>query len=179
VVPSRRNIGPRRIHSPRPRTLREHSAPKERRLKHSLFALIFFLVVGVRAQEPANSPASQDLLQLEKTRVNALVHDDIPALEKLFADDLTYVHSSGVLESKAEFLGRLRSGERKYLSMEHDTGAALRSYSDAAILAGSTKVAVTFRGQSQNLHLRFTETWLKRAGQWQVVAWHATKIADQ
>jgi ketosteroid isomerase-like protein len=139
-------------------------------MKRSLFALIFVLVVGVRAQEPASSPASPELLQLEKTRVNALVHDDIPALEKLFADDLTYVHSSGVLESKAEFLGRLRSGERKYLSKEHEPGVALRSYGDTTILTGSTKVAVTFRGQSQNLHLRFTETWHKRAGQWQVVA---------
>jgi hypothetical protein len=148
-------------------------------MKHSLFALIFFLVVGVRAQEPASSPASQQLLHLEKARVNALVHDDIPALEKLFADDLKYVHSSGVLESKAEFLGRLRSGERKYQSMEHDTGVTLRSYGDTAILTGSTKVAVALRGQSQNLHLRFTETWLKRAGHWQVVAWQATKIADQ
>jgi hypothetical protein len=88
------------------------------------------------------------------------------------------VHSSGVLESK-EVLGCLRSGERKYLSMEHQPGVALRSYGDTTILTGSTKVAVTFRGQSQNLHMRFTETWHKRAGQWQVVAWHATKIADQ
>jgi hypothetical protein len=148
-------------------------------MKRCVFAVILFLAVCVHAQQPAASPAAQEVLQVEKTRVNALVQGDLSLLEKLFADDLTYVHSSGLLESKAEFLGELRSGERKYHSMEHDNGVAVRAYGDTVILTGSTKVAVTTRRQSQNLHLRFTEAWLKRAGKWQVVAWHATKIAEQ
>ena len=153
-------------------------------MKHSLFFLVLsltaslhgFFVVAVRAQ--VASPVAQELLQIETARVSALVHNDLPALDKLLAPDLTYVHSSGALENKSEFMDKLRTGERKYVSMQHDDGVAVRSYSDTAILTGSTKVQVVFKGQTQNLHLRFTETWFKHGKEWQVVAWHATKLPE-
>lgn len=148
-------------------------------MKPWLFALIFFcLPVSVRAQEAATSPAAKELLPLEKARVDTLVQGDLQGLEKFFASDLTYVHSSGALENRTEFLDKLRTGERKYVSMEHDPGVAVRSYGDVAILTGSTKVQVVVKGQTQNLRLRFTEAWLRHGKQWQVVAWHATKIAE-
>jgi ketosteroid isomerase-like protein len=147
-------------------------------VKHCLLALIFFLAVSLHAQEAATSPVAKELLPLEKARVATLVKGDLPGLEKFFASDLSYVHSSGALESRTEFLDKLRSGERKYVTMEHDPGVVVRAYGDVAILTGSTKVQVIVKGQTQNLHLRFTEAWLRHGQQWQVVAWHATKIAE-
>jgi hypothetical protein len=147
-------------------------------MKLWLFVLIFFLAVSLQAQETATSPVAKELLPLEKVRVDTLCKGDLPGLEKIFASDLTYVHSSGALESRTEFLDKLRTGERKYVSMEHDPGVAVRSYGDMAILNGSTKVQVLLKGQPQNLHLRFTEAWVRHGKQWQVVAWHATKIAE-
>lgn len=147
-------------------------------MKHCILALIFFLAVSGYAQAPANSAAAQEVLQIEKARVDALVHNDFPALEKIFAADLTYVHSTGVLESRTEFLDKLRSGERKYESMQADDGVAVRSYGGTAIVTGATKVTVIIGGKTQNIHLRFTETWLKRNNQWQLAAWQATKLAD-
>jgi hypothetical protein len=147
-------------------------------MKLWLFVLIFFLAVSLQAQETATSPVAKELLPLEKVRVDTLCKGDLPGLEKIFASDLTYVHSSGALESRTEFLDKLRTGERKYVSMEHDPGVAVRSYVDVAILTGSTKVQVILKGQTQNLHLRFTEAWQRHGKQWQVVAWQATKIAE-
>ena len=141
-------------------------------------ALVFFLSVSLHAQEAATSPVANELLSLEKARVDTLVKGDLPGLEKFFASDLSYVHSSGALEGRTEFLDKLRTGERKYVSMEHDPGVAVRAYGDVAILTGSTKVQVLIKGQTQNLHLRFTEAWLRHGKQWQVVAWQATKIAE-
>ena len=147
-------------------------------MKHCLLALIFFLAVSLHAQEAATSPVAKELLPLEKARVVTLVKGDLLGLEKFFASDLSYVHSSGALEGRAEFLDKLRTGERKYVSMENDPGVVVRVYGDMAILTGSTKVQVIVKGQTQNLHLRFTEAWLRHGQQWQVVAWHATKIAE-
>ena len=147
-------------------------------MKHCLLALIFFLAVSLHAQEATTSPVAKELLPLEKARVVTLVKGDLLGLEKFFASDLSYVHSSGALEGRAEFLDKLRTGERKYVSMEHDPGVVVRAYGDVAILTGSTKVQVIVKGQTQNLHLRFTEAWLRHGQQWQVVAWHATKIAE-
>ena len=147
-------------------------------MKHLMLALILLFAGFARAQEATSSRVAKELLLLEKARVDTLCKGDLPGLEKFFASDLTYVHSSGALESRSEFLDKLRTGERKYVSMEHDPGVTVRSYSDVAILTGATKVQVIVKGQTQNLHLRFTEAWQHRGKQWQVVAWHATKIAE-
>jgi hypothetical protein len=147
-------------------------------MKHLILAVIFLFAVSLNAQETATSPSAKELLPLEKARVDTLCKGDLPGLEKFFASDMTYVHSSGVLESRTEFLDKLRTGERKYVSMEHDPGATVRAYGDVAILTGSTKVQVVVKGQTQNLHLRFTEAWQRHGKQWQVVAWQATKIAE-
>jgi len=147
-------------------------------MKHLILAVISLFAVSLNAQEVATSPLAKELLPLEKARVDTLCKGDLPGLEKFFASDMTYVHSSGVLESRTEFLDKLRTGERKYVSMEHDPGATVRSYGDVAILTGSTKVQVVVKGQTQNLHLRFIEAWQRHGKQWQVVAWQATKIAE-
>jgi hypothetical protein len=147
-------------------------------VKHLMLALVFVFTVAVNAQEAAAPPVTKELLPLEKARVDTLCKGDLPGLEKLFASDMTYVHSNGVLESRTEFLDKLRTGERKYVSMEHDPGVTVRSYGDVAILTGSTKVQVIVKGQTQNVHLRFTEAWQRQGKQWQVVAWQATKIAE-
>jgi uncharacterized protein DUF4440 len=147
-------------------------------MKHLMLAVVFFFAGALHAQEAASSPVAKELLPLEKARVDTLCKGDLPGLEKFFASDLTYVHSNGLQETRTEFLDKLRTGERKYVSMEHDPGVAVRSYGDVAILTGSSKVQVIVKGQTQNVHLRFTEAWQRHGKQWQVVAWHATKIAE-
>jgi ketosteroid isomerase-like protein len=147
-------------------------------VKHLMLGLIFVFAISVNAQEALAPPVAKELLPLEKARVDTLCKGDLPGLEKFFASDLTYVHSNGLQETGTEFLEKLRTGERKYVSMEHDPGIAVRSYGDVAILTGSSKVQVIVKGQTQNMHLRFTEVWQRHGKQWQVVAWHATKIAE-
>ena len=45
--------------------------------------------------------AEQQVLAAQRARFDATIAHDGPALERLMGDDLTYVHSSGRLESKA------------------------------------------------------------------------------
>jgi ketosteroid isomerase-like protein len=139
---------------------------------------IFFLVASAPAQTPKPS-ASEKLRRAEQSRVEALVNSDVPQLEKLLADDLTYTHSTGIRESKAEFLHRIQSSDLKYESMQHENDVSARLYGDTGVLTGSSRVKVRAQSQKLNLHIRFTEVWVKRSGTWQLVAWQATKIADE
>ena len=140
---------------------------------------IFFLVASAPAQSP-NSSVSEELQRAEHNRVRALVSSDVPRLEKLLANDLTYTHSSGIKESKTEFLHRIQSGELKYDSMQHENGVSVRLYGEAGVLTGTSRVKVRARGQTLNLHIRFTEVWVKRdSAPWQLVAWQATRIAEE
>ena len=142
---------------------------------------ILFLVASALAQSPNSSSSKEEELRAtEQKRVEALVNSDVPRLEKLLADDLTYTHSTGIKESKAEFLHRIQSGEVKYNSMQHENGASIRLYGDTGVLTGISRIKVSVRGQALNLHIRFTEVWVKRGrGPWQVVAWQSTRIAEE
>lgn len=60
-------------------------------------------------------PDAAAILALEDQRFQAMIAQDFAALDALIADDLRFVHSNGVVEGKAEFLRKLRAGERRYL----------------------------------------------------------------
>lgn len=140
---------------------------------------IFFLVASALPQSPSSS-ASGELRRTEQSRVEALVSKDVPRLEKLLGDDLTYTHSTGIKESKPEFLHRIQSGDLEYDSMQHENDVSVRLYGDTGVLTGTSRVRVRAQGQTLNLHIRFTEVWVKRdRGSWQLVAWQATRIAEE
>ena len=140
---------------------------------------VVLLAASALAQSP-NSSASEELRRAEDSRVEALVNGDVPRLEKLLGDDLTYTHSTGVKESKAEFLQRIQSGQLKYDSMQHQNDVSVRRYGDTGVLTGTSRVKVRARGQTLNLHIRFTEVWVKRDRRsWQLVAWQATRVTEE
>ena len=96
------------------------------------------LVVTVALLPVLAAPASgQAVLAAHDARIAATIKGDVAALGALMTDDLTYTHSSGVTETKAEFLDGLKSG--KYLYREIKPGsegcastATLRSSRDRA-----------------------------------------------
>ena len=51
-----------------------------------------------------------DVLRADDNRFEAMRKGDWDALDTALADDLTYVHSTARLESKAEHTGNLRAG---------------------------------------------------------------------
>jgi hypothetical protein len=52
-----------------------------------------------------------DVVRADDRRFEAMRRSDWPALEAALADDLTYVHSTARLESKAEHVANLRAGK--------------------------------------------------------------------
>src|SRR5260221_5484350 len=65
----------------------------------------------------------------------AMIHKDGPALEKLLSDDLTYVHSGGQLESKAEFIKAIASGKSIVERLDY-IGTETRTYGNTALVRG-------------------------------------------
>jgi len=81
-------------------------------------ALVTMLVVGiVPAQEPAPAATGREgaLNAAADARVAALVAGDVAALGAILSDDLHYVHSNGVADTKEAFLANLVSGKTKYV----------------------------------------------------------------
>ena len=144
-----------------------------------LLPLLLVLVVPVVRAESKSPKAPADVVKAaELARFDAAQKNDLDALGKLLADDLTYTHSTGVLETKAVFLDSLRSGKLQFKKIE-PADLQVRVYATTAVINGTAKISVVSEGQPKDVHIRFTDVWVLRNNQWVCVAEQLTLARPQ
>src|ERR687887_577471 len=74
-----------------------------------------FLVAGAGWAQTTAS-VEQEIMKVEQGGVDALIKKDRAALERIYADDYIYTHSNGVVQTKAQELAELTSGDVKWTS---------------------------------------------------------------
>lgn len=137
--------------------------------------LIGFLCLfsGYVAAAPAT--AEKDVAQAVDHLTQAMLHKDIPELQKLTATTLSYGHSSGKVQDKAAFIADIETGKSafKTLEMQKQTitlsgdTALVRNHFSAQALNG-TEVVPT---EIENLQI-----WQKQHGKWLLVGRQAFRI---
>lgn len=130
---------------------------------------------AVLAEACSGHITAEEALTHEDARYAAQTSNDFAAMEKLFGDELVYIHSSAVVDGKKEYIESMRSGRVKYRSMRR-SGETLRDYGCISIITGTANFDVTVEGKDQSVELRFTTTWAKRDGRIQFIGWQATRV---
>ena len=139
-------------------------------------ALLLAVRAAGAAAAPGASPA-EAVLALESERVRAMTAGDLAALDRNFADDAIYTHSTGVAETRSEFIGQIRSGARRYGALTLADLKA-RPAGTAVVVTGSMRGSVEAEGKTIPLALIYTATYAERAGQWKLVAYESTKLPE-
>jgi ketosteroid isomerase-like protein len=119
--------------------------------------------------------AEQEIRQREARRFEAIVRGDAAALDDILSDDLSYTHATGVHETKAEFLAKLKAAQLKYESFAPED-VRVRIYGTTGVVTGVARVKVQVKGEPLSFPLRFTDVYVKQGGRWQMVAWQATRL---
>lgn len=119
-------------------------------------------------------PAVDGLLRVARWRFEADFKADKAALDSLLADDLTYGRTSGVRHTKAEVLALVGAGGPYALDYSTPDSLVARVYGETGVVTGLLKVKLT--AQPAPYTLRFTDTWVRRQGRWQLVAFQATRL---
>ena len=142
-------------------------------------AVMLALVALVPVVSAQMGKVEQQVLQAEKDRFAAMVKGDRAALEKLLADDLTYTHSTALLETKEQFLKSVTSGNIDYVSIvPSESDWKIRVNGNTAIVNGVAAVNVIDTGKDRKIKLRFTTVQTNRGGAWQLSAWQSTVFAQ-
>jgi len=146
-----------------------------------LFAVCALLALSLpstsRADQAGSGKAESEIRQLEARRIQAMLKVDTEELNRLLADDLTYTHSSGQVDTKSQLINSLKAGERKYLMIEPQ-GVKVRLYGAAAIVTGLAKLKTFSKGQESNFQVQFTDVYAKKKGHWQMVAWQSSRLPE-
>jgi len=133
----------------------------------------FSLAIGTASAQQQSSHEEQ-VLQLEKGYCTAFLKRDAAWLDKYLADDYMGVDSRGRSESKAEALASLKDPQSAYTSCT-EKDLKVRVYGDAAVATGRQIYSGTFKGQQyKDRDVRWTDTFVRKGGRWQVVAAHSS-----
>lgn len=119
----------------------------------------------------------QKIIDLDNQRMEAMAKKDIAALNALLSDDLVYTHSSARLDTKQSLIGAMESGATVYTSVVPSDVVA-QDLGDAVVLTGVARISVTSNGNPINFGVRFTDVYVHKGGQWQMVAWQSTRLPD-
>lgn len=87
---------------------------------------------------------------------------------------LSYGHSNGWVESKAEMLKNLETGVMKYNSFKEDS-LAITINGTMANARFVADISATLNGSTSNVHLRVLEVWVKKGKRWMLFARQAVR----
>lgn len=119
----------------------------------------------------------QTIIELDRKRMSAMAEKDVATLRTVLADDLIYTHSSARLDTKQSLIGAMESGATVYTAVEPSEVKA-QDCGDAVILTGKARIGVTSGGKPMSFGVRFTDVYVNRGGQWQMVAWQSTRLSE-
>ena len=131
--------------------------------------------VRIEARQGQSTGVEQELMRLEREWAAAFVKLDATAYERIEADDFILTDDAGGIETKAEEVASLRDGGWKVQSLQLDD-LKVRVYGDAAVVIGRLVQKAQRKGVDESYTGRFTDTWVRRGGRWQVVASQLTRI---
>jgi len=124
------------------------------------------------------STAEQEVRQVHRSRLQALVSADLNRLDKILADDLIYISPIGKVQTKAEIVSDLKSGALRVSSIEQGE-PGVRVYGDAAVVVYLTTSKFSDNGKEYNNEIRATSVYVRRDGRWQLVSQQLTRVAAQ
>jgi len=110
-----------------------------------------------------------EILRLEDERYAAMLARDVTALGRLLDDELVYMHSSGVADSKESYLRGLREGIWDYRKIGRSE-QSVKVSGDTALVFNRLAISIKVRGVQKELDNRALAVWVRRGGAWRLIA---------
>ena len=116
--------------------------------------------------------------KLDEQRVQAQIHADKAALDRIYADDFIGVGPSGTVRTKPQVISDFTSGELKFQSITTDD-VQVRVYGNTAVETGRSTMIGEDKGKAVPRDNRFTRVWVKQQGRWRLVSNHYSLLITQ
>jgi ketosteroid isomerase-like protein len=139
-------------------------------MKSALFITVLVLAVAATgiAQEEG---VGETIRKLDNERIQAQIHADAVALDRIYADDFIGVGPSGTVRTKPQVISDFTSGDLKFQSITTDE-VKVRVYENTAVETGLSTMLGQDKGKAVPRETRFTRVWIKQEGRWRLVANH-------
>ena len=138
-------------------------------MKYTLILLSCFFPLLAVAQKAADPSA--EILALENAWTQAEARNDADALDKLMADTVVITQPDGSMQTKAETLAYVRDKSNHWDTVVSES-MKVYVYGDTAVVTGTYHEKGNNAGKPFDNNGIFTDTWIRRNGNWRCVAGH-------
>jgi hypothetical protein len=145
-------------------------------MKRSWLVLPLLLATSA-ALHAETSQASAEVMAMEAARTAALERSDMGELDRIMADDVSYIHASGKVDTKKSYLDAIRSGQLHYISWKA-MNLQVRMVGEGAVINGEYAVRVKDSRVQQDafdISIFILTVYARRDGRWQQIAWQSTR----
>ena len=125
--------------------------------------------------KPAAAGPEQALMKIEQDMLAALLKKDAAGFGRHFADDAVLTTPDGTVQTRAQLLADVKSGDL-VLESSAFSDMKVRVYGDAAVVTYTTTDKGKYKQQDISGRFRWTDVFVRRAGEWKLVAGQGTPI---
>ena len=130
------------------------------------------------ARRDQRRSVEQVIRQLDHERIQAQIHADRAALDRIYADDFIGIGPSGTVRTKPQVLADFTSHDLKFQSITTDD-VRIRVYGNTVVETGRSTMVGQDKGRVVPRDNRFTRVWVRRQGRWRIVANHYSLLNTQ
>ncbi|MEM6844316.1 MAG: nuclear transport factor 2 family protein [Bacteroidota bacterium] len=134
--------------------------------------IISLIFTQTLVAQPKAEKAIADAVETLRT---AMVDANEAILKEITLDELTYGHSSGLLENKSEFVEALVSGKSDFKNMDL-SNQTITVVDETALVRHELKANVVDSGNPASIHLGVLLVWQKQKNDWKLLARQAYKL---
>jgi hypothetical protein len=115
------------------------------------------------------------VLGAEDRRYQAMQDADLATFDALCADELSYTHSSGVRDTKDQYLQKVRSGYYVYRRIDHLV-ERVAVVGDSALVVGRMTADLDVDGTPKTIDNLALAVWTRASGHWRLLAYAPTPL---
>lgn len=148
-----------------------------------LFLLLAAASAGVSAGQAgghdgtnSTEKSKKEVLKVEQELNSALLKNTGSALDRLLADEMVWLTSSGEMLTKSQVLDEIRAGKQSEFSI-HAADKQISVHGDTVIIYSNAKGRAAGTVKDESSISRVTEVFVKLGGQWRLVAFGETLVA--
>jgi hypothetical protein len=141
--------------------------------------LLLVIIFATALARGADVPITQDeLVRRTQELYNAIVPGNQAPWKKYFADDCTFSDEKGRTLDKAKLIADITPMPAGYSGAIKIDNVQSRIIGDTAVLSYDANETETIFGQNLKARYHVTDTWLRRNGEWKIIASQAHRYYE-
>jgi ketosteroid isomerase-like protein len=118
----------------------------------------------------------EEILHVERQLQQAMVKNDVQALEQLLYDELLFTDFTGTVVGKRDDIESHASGAISLTALDFVEAPVTRLYGETAVVAVKAHVKGTFQGTPFAGFYRYLRVWIFQEDRWQIVAGNVSVV---